>query len=110
MRDSQGRFLPGHSGNVRGRGLRGSAIKDMLVDLLAEKSQYKPDITRKKSILLKLIHQAEGGCTKSAEIVLSRLEGRPAVTLIQEERKKDTLEVVDGDVATDNEEIRIIAW
>jgi len=109
MRDSQGRFLPGHSGNIKGRGVKGSAVRDMLNELLYEKSVYKKDVTRIKNILLKAISQAEGGCKDARNFVFDRYEGKCAITVYQETKEYDSLQVVDGDCdSIDGEEVRIV--
>lgn len=75
IRDEQGKFVPGVSGNPNGRPPKGYAITDVMREMLNE----KPEI--KKALSSKLFELALKGDLAAIREVLDRLEGRAKQTL-----------------------------
>lgn len=67
-------FQPGQSGNPNGRPKKGTAITDVLREML----EANPDIKRKLSN--KLLELALEGDLAAINILLDRLEGKPNIT------------------------------
>lgn len=67
-------FLPGQSGNPAGRPKKGTALTDVMREML----EGNPDI--KKAIMAKLLAGAAGGDLAFIREVLDRIDGKPNVT------------------------------
>lgn len=85
-------FKKGKSGNPKGRPRKEHCISDMLDNLLKEKSETNPDISRMENICLKAIELAEGGDTHARNWVSDRKEGKALERIITKETD-DVLEI-----------------
>jgi len=86
-RDEKGRWLPGHSGNPRGRPRKGRALSEHLRAVLGEEVEA-PDgrrVTRARLLAEVLVSAALGGDVRAARLLLEHLEGRPGLKVFEAE-------------------------
>lgn len=74
LRDEKGRFLKGSIANPTGRPKKGTALTDVMREML----EVNPDI--KKAIMAKLLKGAADGDLAFIREVLDRIDGRPHQT------------------------------
>ena len=75
MRNSNGTFKPGHSGNPTGKKKGTRSVPDMLKRILKE--PCTDNFNKYETILRSLVDEALNGTRWAVEMVLDRTEGKP---------------------------------
>ena len=99
-RDTKGRFKPGYSGNPKGQPLKENSITGHIRRLLAE--EHDGTQTKGELIARKLIALALDGDRQAVDMVLDRMEGRPAQTLVHDTVRESTQSLLEGLAANRN--------
>lgn len=94
-------FKPGQSGNIRGRPKRQNCIPDLFRQVTSEPD--KDDATKLETIVRQVVQDALKGNRWSIETIFDRLEGKPRQTVVQEEKRKDSI-ILDTDPDPDDDE------
>jgi Family of unknown function (DUF5681) len=99
MRDADGRFAKGASGNPKERPRKGDSTAEVLRELL---DQVKGGRTRREIIAEALLSKAEGGDVPAARTVIERVDGRSPYIIAPADLRRSH--------ETDPDKLRIIMW